>query len=86
MNRRQESNQAAAEQEISSSGAKPPAAAAFSVPEFCEAHRISRAMFYILAREGRAPAIIKAGRRTLISTEAAAAWRRRMEQSAHEAA
>lgn len=53
--------------------------AAFTIPEFCEAHRISRALFYILARDGRAPAIIKAGRRTLISSESAARWRRDME-------
>ncbi len=55
------------------------ALAAFTIPEFCAAHRISRALFYCLAREGRAPAIIKAGRRTLISAEAAARWRRDME-------
>ena len=54
-------------------------AAVFTVPEFCEAHRISRALFYILAQDGRAPRIIKAGRRTLISHEAAQEWRRRME-------
>jgi hypothetical protein len=53
--------------------------AAFSVPEFCSAHRISRALFYIMARDGRAPTIFKCGRRTLISVEAADAWRRRME-------
>lgn len=55
------------------------ALAAFTVPQFCAAHSISRALFYALAREGRAPAIIKAGRRTLISAEAAARWRRDME-------
>jgi hypothetical protein len=53
--------------------------AAFTVPEFCSAHRISRALFYIMARDGRAPAIFKCGRRTLISVEAAKDWRRRME-------
>jgi predicted DNA-binding transcriptional regulator AlpA len=52
---------------------------AFSIPEFCAAHSISRALFYLLLREGRAPAVMKVGRRTLISIEAAAAWRRRME-------
>ena len=56
-----------------------PAAFTFTVPEFCERHRLSRALFYTLLREGRAPAIIKAGRRTLISAEAAARWRRDME-------
>src|SRR5260370_21874123 len=53
--------------------------AAFTVPEFCSAHRISRALFYIMARDGRGPRLIKAGRRTLISAEAAEHWRRRME-------
>jgi predicted DNA-binding transcriptional regulator AlpA len=53
--------------------------AAFSVPEFCSAHRISRAMYYLLARDGRAPRHFKVGRRRLISAEAAADWRRRME-------
>ena len=52
---------------------------AFTVPEFCEAHRISRALFYILARDGRGPRVMKAGRRTLISAEAAGEWRRKME-------
>ena len=62
------------------------AVAAFTIPEFCNAHRISRALFYVLAREGRAPAIIKAGRRTLISAEAAARWRRDMEAASAKGA
>ena len=53
--------------------------AAFSVAEFCEAHGISRGTFYKLLGSGRGPRIIKAGRRTLISHEAAEEWRRRME-------
>jgi hypothetical protein len=53
--------------------------AAFTVSEFCEAHRISRALFYLLVREGTGPRILKAGRRTLITIDAAAEWRRRME-------
>jgi len=52
---------------------------AFTVLEFCETHRISRALFYILQREGRGPRVMKAGRRTLVSREAAADWRSRME-------
>lgn len=62
------------------------ALAAFTIPEFCAAHRISRALFYILARDGRAPAIIKAGRRTLISSESAARWRRDMEAASAKGA
>lgn len=56
--------------------------ALYSVSEFCCAHGIARSHFYALLKEGRAPAIIKLGRRTLISTEAAAAWRRRLESEA----
>jgi predicted DNA-binding transcriptional regulator AlpA len=52
---------------------------AYSIPHFCSTHSISRALFYLLLREGRAPAIMKVGRRTLISADAAAAWRKRME-------
>lgn len=51
---------------------------AFSVSEFCTAHGFSRALFYLLLKDGRAPAIMRVGRRTLISAEAAAAWRERM--------
>ena len=54
-------------------------ALAYSVPEFCAAHRISRALLYIMLRDGRGPRIFKAGRRTLISVDAAQEWRGRME-------
>ena len=52
---------------------------AFSVSEFCEAHRISRSLFYELRRNGLGPKEMKVGARRLISHEAAAEWRRRME-------
>lgn len=51
----------------------------YSVSDFCREHGISRGLFYILLRDGRGPRIMKAGRRTLISHEAAAEWRERME-------
>ncbi len=51
----------------------------YSVTEFCREHGISRGLFYQLLKEGRGPRVIKAGRRTLISREAAEDWRRRME-------
>lgn len=54
-------------------------ALAFSVPEFCELHRLSRATFYNLQREGLGPRVMKCGRRTLIARESAEAWRRQME-------
>ena len=58
---------------------------AFSVPEFCEARRISRALFYLMLRDNRGPRLMKAGRRTLISREAAESWRREMEAAAEAA-
>jgi len=56
------------------------AADAFTVDEFCQWHRICRSLLYALWREGRGPARMKVGTRTLVSTEAAAEWRRRIEQ------
>ena len=53
-----------------------------SVAEFCHQHGISRGTFYKLLNEGRAPKAVKIGRRTLISSEAAQEWRRRMEREA----
>jgi len=52
---------------------------AISVADFCKSHGISRALFYLLLKDGRAPVVMKINRRTLISAEAAAAWRKRME-------
>lgn len=53
--------------------------AAYTVSSFCEEHHISRSYLYRLWSEGRGPRRTKLGRRTLISGEAAAAWRRQME-------
>lgn len=56
--------------------------AAFSVDEFCAAHTITKPLFYKLVKNGQGPRIMKAGTRTLISIEAAADWRRAMEEGA----
>lgn len=53
--------------------------ATYTVASFCEAHNISRSYLYWLWAEGRGPRRTKLGRRTLISGEAAAEWRLRME-------
>jgi predicted DNA-binding transcriptional regulator AlpA len=53
--------------------------AAYTVSGFCEEHHISRSYLYRLWSERRGPRRTKLGRRTLISGEAAAAWRRQME-------
>jgi len=55
---------------------------AYTVDEFCQAHRLCRATLYNLLKRGRGPRTMKAGSRTLISIEAAADWRRQMEAEA----
>ena len=57
---------------------------AFSILGFCRSHGISRTHFYNLRRNGGAPTVMQVGRRTLISAEAAAEWRRRMESAARD--
>jgi len=52
----------------------------FSIGEFCTLNDISRSLFYVLRVKGRAPRVMKVGRRTLISAEAAAEWRKNMER------
>lgn len=56
--------------------------AAYSISEFCAAHRISKAHFYNLMKRGEGPVVMSAGKRRLISAEAAAAWRQRLERAA----
>lgn len=51
-----------------------------SVDDFCKSNGISRSLFYKLHRAGKAPRIMKIGRRTLISSEAASDWRKQMEE------
>lgn len=52
---------------------------AFSIHEFAEAHGISIDNYFKLQRLGLGPRTMKAGARTLITVEAAAAWRRGRE-------
>ncbi len=54
--------------------------AAQSVDEFCEDNDISRAFFYNLVKCKKGPRIMKLGKRTLISRESGADWRRQIEQ------
>jgi hypothetical protein len=53
--------------------------AAYSIAEFCSAHRISVDHYFALQRKGEGPKVMKAGARTLISVESAEAWRRARE-------
>lgn len=54
--------------------------AADPIPEFCRQHRIGVATYYKLP-QGMRPREIQIGRKKLISREAAAEWRRRMEST-----
>jgi hypothetical protein len=49
--------------------------AAYTIKEFCAAHRIHHDTYYRLQRAGCGPEIMKVGGKTLISVEAAKAWR-----------
>jgi hypothetical protein len=59
---------------------------AVSIPVFCKTHGISVAHFYNLKNRGLAPKTLVAGRRRLVSDEAAAEWRRSMEDPSDIAA
>jgi hypothetical protein len=59
-----------------------PSADADSVGEFCRRHGFSRATFYNLRKAGRGPRVMKVNARILISREAGAEFRRRMEAEA----
>jgi hypothetical protein len=52
---------------------------AYSIRQFCEAHNISIDTYFRMQRAASGPVKMKVGGRTLISVEAAAAWRRERE-------
>lgn len=52
------------------------AIAAYTIPEFCVAHRISRAFYYLLRSRGLAPDEAELLGRKIITHEAAARWRK----------
>ena len=57
----------------------------YTVAEFCYAHgNISKSFLYKLINEGNGPRLMKIGRRTLISAEAAADWRAKMEAQTNQ--
>jgi predicted DNA-binding transcriptional regulator AlpA len=60
-------------------------ASMLSVPLFLAEHGISRSLFYRLVKEGRGPRLARIGGRTLITAEAAAEWRTRMERETEQA-
>ena len=58
--------------------------AAYTVNEFCAAHRISVALYYKLKLQGLAPRETRVLSRVIISMEAAAEWRRARENDDDE--
>jgi hypothetical protein len=54
----------------------------FSVSEWCRYRGICPATFYNHLQRGEMPATLKIGRRTIITAEADAEWRLRMERQA----
>lgn len=52
---------------------------AFSIPEFCRRNGFGPGLYFKIAREGGGPRVMRVGRRTLISREAAEEWRRERE-------
>jgi hypothetical protein len=68
-----------------SHGPQPPRAA-FTVPEFCAAHRISVAKYYEIKKAGWGPVEMVVGRRRVIAVESAERWRRERETAAIDAA
>ena len=61
---------------------EPTARGAFTVAEFCTAHRISRGMLYKMWKAGAGPRWMWVGSKRIISCEAAGDWRRQCEAEA----
>lgn len=55
--------------------------AAFTIKEFCKAHRLSEAMYFKLRKAGLGPREMRAMRKVTISLEAAEEWRRARESN-----
>jgi hypothetical protein len=64
------------------SPARSVSAAAFTVTEFCQAHRVSRSALYELWSQGLGPRYFLNGTHRRISIEAAADWRAAREVAA----
>jgi predicted DNA-binding transcriptional regulator AlpA len=68
------------------SAAEPPRPRlALNIREFCEAHNLSESFYYKLKKQHEGPREMKVGKRTLVSQEAAAEWRRARENQHTEA-
>ena len=61
---------------------RPSDAEAFTVPEFCQAHRISESFYYKLKSLGLGPEETKKLSKTIITNESAAEWRSKQGEAA----
>jgi hypothetical protein len=52
---------------------------AYTIPEFCRAHRLSESMYYKIRAAGLGPREMRALSKVTISVEAASDWRRERE-------
>jgi hypothetical protein len=59
-----------------------PEPAAYTIDEFCSAHRMSRSQLYKLWHAGVGPRFFLVGNKRRISNEAASDWRRQGEAAA----
>lgn len=55
-----------------------------SIPDFCQENKISRAFFYKLQAQGKAPKVTKLGSRSLITPNARHAWLESLDQEAQQ--
>jgi hypothetical protein len=55
---------------------------AYTIPEFCRAHRLSESMYYKIRAAGLGPREMRALSKVTISVEAASDWRRERESKA----
>lgn len=51
-----------------------------TIAQFCADHNISRTHLHNMQKAGKGPRLMRLGRRVLISAEAAADWRARLER------
>ena len=54
----------------------------FSINDFCEMHSISRAYFYLLLKDGKAPKTFRLGRHMRITEQANNEWLANLEAAA----
>ena len=59
---------------------------AYTIPQFCNAHQISVGLYFKLKAQGRAPRLMKLGRRSLITAQEIARWQAERQSESNMAA